>query len=104
MNKIPQITNSRWIWYEFRYRSVDIMLPNRYRLVTNNSYLLRERKVKLLFTRIACSATTRSGVDDAIQVNKSGLTLECCIWFCSIPYCSFNLVVGRKILLDIMSD
>jgi hypothetical protein len=24
-------------------------------------------------------------LDDAIQVNKSGLTLECCIWFCSIP-------------------
>jgi hypothetical protein len=21
----------------------------------------------------------------AIQVNESGLTLECCIWFCSIP-------------------
>jgi hypothetical protein len=43
MNKILQIRNSGWIWYEFRYRPVDIMLPDRYRLVTNNSYLHYER-------------------------------------------------------------
>jgi hypothetical protein len=35
MNKILQIRNSQWIWYEFRYRPVNIMLPDRYRLVTN---------------------------------------------------------------------
>jgi hypothetical protein len=28
---------------------------------------------------------------NAIQVNESGLTLECCIWFCSIPPSKVNL-------------
>jgi hypothetical protein len=38
-----------------------------------STYLSEEGK-ELSFTRIAYS----------IQVNESSLTLECCIWFCSI--------------------
>jgi hypothetical protein len=34
---------------------------------------------------IPLPANCMFGMMHTIQVNKNGLTLECCIWFCSIP-------------------
>jgi hypothetical protein len=62
--------------------------PNRAQVLTTTWVASAQSYHRLKTTQVIpaqSSYTARSGVDDAIQVNKSDLTLECCIWFCSIP-------------------
>jgi hypothetical protein len=50
------------------------------------------RKAKLSFTGIACSSTKRSLVDDAIQVNETGLLSSAVFGF--VRYLLRNLVIS----------